>query len=339
MEKLVEPLNLRTKAGSDESSELTLDDPERDIGKESAALAMQQLIARVENLPTLPVVTSEILECLENPDAPAAALANLISTDQALATRLLRLANSAYYGFPRRIGTINLAVVVLGFDTVRDLCLSLLITDSFFRSSSEMPLDMDAAWRHSMATAIASRMLLRASGANVPGEGFVAGLVHDVGKLFMARYFPAEYSRVIGLTREEGVRLLSAESQVFGLTHAIVGGWLLDEWNLPVWLVDSTRDHHGVGGEDEWSLLSQNICFADALVRRAGYEAGSGASLEITPHLASNLRVKKTETGEVDFPYYLEKLQQEMLRAGDFIRALRAGAEAEPRGSKDKSKP
>jgi len=338
MEKLVEPLNLRTKPGPEESPRLVLDDREQVISKESAAIAMQQLIARVEDLPTLPVVTSEILECLDDPDTPAAALANLISTDQALATRLLRLANSAYYGFPRRIGTINLAVVILGFDTVRDLCLSLLITDSFFRPSSELPLDMDAAWRHSMATAIASRMLLRSSGANVPGEGFVAGLVHDVGKLFLARYFPAEYSRVMGLTREEGMHLLTAEAEVFGLTHAIVGGWLLDEWNLPVWLVDSTRDHHGVSGEDEWGLLSQNIGFADALVRRAGYEAGSGALLEITPHLASSLRLKKTEAGEVDYPYYLEKLQQEMLRAGDFIRALRAGAEVEPRGSKEISK-
>ena len=338
MEKLVEPLSLRERPEPEESLELVRDDQGQVIGKESSALAVQRLISRVENLPTLPLVTSELLECLDDPDAPAAALANLISTDQALATRLLRLANSAYYGFPRRIGTINLAVVVLGFDTVRDLCLSLLITDSFFRASSEMPLDLDAAWRHSVATAIASRMLLRSSGANVPGEGFVGGLVHDVGKLFLARYFPAEYSRVMGRVREEGIHLLAAEAEVFGLTHAIVGGWLLDEWNLPVWLVDSTRDHHGVGGENEWGLLSQNICFADALVRRAGYEAGSGSFFELTSLLTANLRLKTNEAGELDYPYYLDKLQQEMLRAGDFIRALRAGGEAEPRGSKEVSK-
>ena len=334
MEKLVEPLNNRTELEAEESPNLVRDDREEVIGKESAAIAMQRLIARVENLPTLPAVASELLECLDNPDTPAAALANLISTDQAMATRLLRLANSAYYGFPRRIGTINLAVVVLGFDTVRDLCLSLLITDSFFRPSSELQLDMDAAWRHSMATAIASRMLLRSSGANVPGEGFVAGLVHDVGKLFMARYFPAEYKSVIGLIDKGGMQPLIAETEVFGLTHAIVGGWLLDEWNLPLWLVDSTRDHHGVGGPDEWGLLSQNICFADTLVRRAGYEAGAGSPFEITPHLISNLHLKKNEAEEVDNTHYLEKLQQEMLRAGDFIRALRTGVESEPLGAK-----
>jgi len=338
MEKFVEPLELRKKPEAEESPELMLDEADQAIGQESTAIAIQRLIARVDSLPTLPVVTTQLLECLDNPDAPAAALASLISTDQALATRLLRLANSAYYGFPRRIGTINLAVVVLGFDTVRDLSLSLLITDSFFRPASEMPLDIDAAWRHSMAAAIASRMLLRSSGANVPGEGFVAGLVHDVGKLFLARYFPAEYSRVVGLARDEGMHLLTAESQVFGLTHGIVGGWLLDEWNLPVWLVDSTRDHHGVGADDEWGLLSQHIWFADALVRRAGYEAGLGVPFEISSQIASNLRLKKDETGDVDYPYYLEKLQQEMLRAGDFIKALRAGSEAEPRSSKERSK-
>ncbi len=337
MEDIVEQMSDHGQTELEDSPSLTLEGQDSVPGKESKVIAIQRLIARVENLPTLPVIASELLGCLDDPDASAAALANLISTDQALATRLLRLANSAYYGFPRRIGTINLAVVVLGFDTVRDLSLSLLITDSFFRPAKEMPLDMDATWRHSVAAAIAGRMLLRSSGANVPGEGFIAGLVHDVGKLFLARYFPSEYSQVISLVRESKLQLLLAEDVIFGLNHAIVGGWLLDEWDLPVWLVDSTRDHHGAGADDEWGLLAQNTCFADALVQRAGYEAGGGAPLEISPRIMSSLRLKTTETREVDYPYYLERLQQEMLRAGDFIRALRAGGESEARGQKETS--
>jgi len=284
---------------------------------------MRRLAERVESLPVLPRITAQLLEALDEPDTSAADLANLISSDQALATRLLKLANSAYYGFPRRIGTVNLAVVVLGFETVRDMCLSVLITDSFFHDIGKLPQDMEAAWEHSLSAAVACRLLLRSTAAANPGEGFVAGLVHDIGKLFLARYFPEEYLRLLRKATESGLPLLEAETEVFRVTHPLAGAWLLDAWNLPLWLVYSTRDHHGVQNGSEPDGLTQAVSFADLLVRRAGFEAGPGVATEVTPEMIRVLRLKTDVIGSPDYNYYFEKLQQELQRADELLKIMR----------------
>jgi HD-like signal output (HDOD) protein len=296
--------------------------PVMDVETES----IQHLISQVKGLPALPAIALHLLDAAEDPNTSAADLATLISADPALATRLLRLANSSYYGFPRRIATVNLAVVVLGFETVRDLCLSVLITDCFLQDTGNLPFPMESFWRHSLATAICTRMIYKQIDANHAGDGFIAGLLHDIGKIFLAKYFPDDYSTVISRVENEGALLLETEEAVFATTHSIAGAWLLDEWNLPPWLAESTRLHHSPEEAEPHSKLAAAVCLADILVHKAGITASPGVSIEeaIPIDLASSLRLIREPTGEVNTSYYLEKLQGELKHADDLFNSFQS---------------
>ncbi len=292
---------------------------------------LQRLAARVEGLPALPLIASRLLEAVDDPSSSAADLSTIISSDQALAARLLKLANSTYYGFPRRIATVNLAIVVLGLETVRDLCLSVLITDCFFRQSGALPFDLEDIWKHSLTAAIGGRMIFRMSNAANPGEGFIAGLVHDIGKLFLGRYFPVEYREVMNKIAQEGLPPWEAEKKVFQATHAQAGAWLLDNWNLPTWLAEAVRDHHGPETEAAPGKMAQALTFTDFLVRRA-HSTSSDLSAEpqITSEMAATLKLKRDVYGAPDFNLYLDKLRRELQRAADLMEMIRH-APAQPK--------
>jgi HD-like signal output (HDOD) protein len=281
-----------------------------------------RLASRIDGLPVLPALAARLLEAVEDPDASASDLADLINSDPALALRLLKLANSAYYGFPRHIGTVNLAVVILGTETVRDLCLSMLITDCLSSGIDRVPFPINEFWKHSVSAAVAGRLIFRMAGAPNPGEAFIAGLVHDVGKLFLGRYFPDDYAEVIRRTKEGQAPLLAAEAAVFQATHMQAGAWLLDSWNLPVWLVHAVRDHHLTEELPGW--LAQAIAFADLLVRRAHHDSGiPGVETVLQPAAMTSLRLKRDVYDVPEYNYYLEKLRRELQRAGDLAELIR----------------
>ncbi len=282
------------------------------------------LAGRVAGLPALPMIVTQLLEAVDDPHTSASELASLISSDTALATRLLKLANSAYYGFPRRIGTVNLAVVVLGFETVRDLCLSVLITDCFFQGADKMPIDMEEFWRHSLSVAICTRIVYRTSGAKHPGEGFIAGLVHDIGRLFLARYFPEDYTRVLNTVEKDGLNLMDAERKVFSTTHSVAGAWLIDEWNLPVWLVESTKNHHCFIENTERKQLSQSVCLADKLVKiYYSQDSVKSPGIELTPEVKKSLRIRTEENGFFDYNFYFKKFEIELNHSEKFMETIR----------------
>ncbi len=285
---------------------------------------IRNLANRVAALPALPVIASRLLEAVDDPHTSASEMAELISSDPALATRLLKLANSAFYGFPRRIGTVNLAVVVLGFETVRDLCLSVIIADCFFSAEDEIPLNMEAFWKHSLSVAIASRLIYKMSGANHAGEAFIAGLVHDLGKLFLARYFPDDFNLALKRIENDDLPPLEAEREIFSTTHPIAGAWLLEEWNLPVWLVEATRNHHSFTEDTERKNLVQSVCFADYLVKLMDAKGTPlDNEFERFPKYLASLKIRKDDNDTIDYGYYIEKLEQELSRSEGFMSTIK----------------
>ena len=139
--------------------------------------SLKRITQSIINLPTLPTVVAKMLEIIDDPKSSARALGRLINNDQVLTARILRLANSAFYGFPNPISTINLAIVVLGFETIKNLGLSVTVIDRFARSGKDDELlDYTRFWEHSVGVAVASRMIARMHGFRaIEGEAFVAG--------------------------------------------------------------------------------------------------------------------------------------------------------------------
>lgn len=236
---------------------------------------VQKRVRSLAKLSTLPMIAVKVMELVENPQTSAASLARIISNDQIMAARILKLANSAYYGFPRKISTLNLAIVVLGFNALRDLVLSISVIDQFAVQDFE-EFELEQFWRHALMVGHGARILSRYFNYPVAGEVFVAGLLHDIGYTIMLQHFPEEFRTVTRLTREKDMPFHEAEKQELGYSHADVGAWLAEGWNLPDKLVRAIRYHHSPQKNLQNKDLVNIIFLADQIC----YSIGEGSGIE-----------------------------------------------------------
>lgn len=230
---------------------------------------LKKVTQSIIGLPTLPAVVTQLIGLIDNPKTSARNVAQLISADQALTAKILKLANSAFYGFPREIATVDLAVVVLGFETVKSLGLSVSVLERFSGGGDNGHFDRQKFWEHSIACGVAAKLLAEKLRYRVSGEAFAAGILHDIGKLILSQYFPADFKQIIEMVEAKDLYIGKAEEEVLGVTHADVCAWLAQRWNLPNQLEDAIKYHHAPGrappGHNELPSL---IHLADFLCRR-----------------------------------------------------------------------
>jgi HD-like signal output (HDOD) protein len=204
---------------------------------------IKKKLESLNELPTIPYVISEVLSAVENTNLSATHLANLIQRDQSLTTRVLRVANSPFYGFSRRISTIELAVVVLGWNTIKEIVLSIIL-QRFFLTVSRKIFDVEKFWHYSVFCGSASRVLARKFGYRISGEAFIAGLIHDVGILVLAEYFTNDFMTIRNLMRRQNFSLTQAEEIILKCNHCDIGNWFAERWNLPGQLCETIQYHH-----------------------------------------------------------------------------------------------
>lgn len=195
------------------------------------------------NLPSLPSVCSELTKALQEPDASIYDISDIIRTDQSLAARLLRLANSVFYGFPSEVGTLEQAVQLLGLREIRDLVLATSVIEMFANVPAHL-MDLEAFWKHSVACGLASALVARERNHPEPERYFAAGLLHDIGRLAMVLGAPEESRQILERCDSENQLPCRVETEILGFDHAALGGELLRSWNLPRTLVQMVRCHH-----------------------------------------------------------------------------------------------
>lgn len=203
-------------------------------------------VLTIIQLPALPTIAMEVIQMVDNPKTSASSLGKLISSDQALTAKVLKIANSPFYGFPKRISTIDFAIIVLGFDALREIVISISLVSSLQRKTDKY-FDAKGFWDHSIATGVIARRLARDLGYRISGEVFVAGLLHDMGISILHRYFANDFKRIVEIVRESDLAFLEAEESVLQVTHGEVGGWLAERWNLPDHLTEAISLHHTPG--------------------------------------------------------------------------------------------
>ena len=237
----------------------------------------------LQDLPPLPAVIMRVMQTVNDPTTSASDLNRLISTDQALASKVLRLVNSSYYGFPRKIATITNAVVILGFNTVRNLTTSLGVFNAFDAQGQKTALDRDAFWAHSMAVAVAASAIARRKGIGTKSveEVFIGGLLHDIGKLFLDQYFPDQYAIAMKLAGAAKISIWEAEKTALGVGHALVGKRIAEKWNLPPSLTAMITLHHQPAYAKEYFEITATIQAADRVARRLAL--GSGGDPLVPP--------------------------------------------------------
>lgn len=228
-------------------------------------------IRNIKNLPTLPVIVSRILEVADDSRSSANELAELVARDVSVSAKVLNLANSAFYGFSRRITTIPQAVVVLGFDTVRSLALSVSVFEALTKNSGKISFDREAFWIHSIGCGTASRLIAKELGYRDTGTFFVAGLLHDLGKVILDTYFGEQYAEVVTEMVEEERPALEAETDILNIDHAEVGAWLAVRWKFPEILVAPIAAHHNLlAAEEKYIKEAAVVHLANILTKRAG---------------------------------------------------------------------
>jgi len=205
----------------------------------------QTVIDGLGQLPSLPAVVSELLKVINHPRSSAEDASKFVEKDMGLAGKVLKLANSSYYGIPNAITNVNSAVVILGFDTIRSLVISASVV-RMFPDQKGSRFDRVSFWRHSLETALTARWLARQFGQfHVDPEMlFSAGLLHDIGKLVFDQVLNSEYQNVLKDSSDHSRPLLEVETEQLGLSHADLGGMLMERWSLPEVLCSTVRNHH-----------------------------------------------------------------------------------------------
>lgn len=204
-------------------------------------------ILGLEELPTIPLVLARILDEIESPRSSAKSIGQTISYDQSITAKVLKVANSAYYSLSRRVDSLSGAITFLGLREIKTLVMSAGMFDIFFLRDSEAVFSREQLWLHSIGTATAAKMVARHIGfSNIEGA-FLAGLIHDIGKVVLDNYLKEDYKKVIAAgSSSQDETLYQLESRVLETHHAEVGGWLIDRWNFPPSLVDSVSYHHEI---------------------------------------------------------------------------------------------
>lgn len=219
-----------------------------------STLRREDVAARLKQLPSLPNVVSELLSSFTAEDIDVDMIARQIARDQALTARVLRVANSSFYGLQNRVATIQEAVTVLGFRAVRSMVVAVGMSGAF-RHEQCPEFDDQVYLRHGVGTALAARVLASRVGVN-PDLAFTAGLLHDIGQLVLVSNFPQQYSKVLQYRKQHDCFLVQAERDVLGVDHAEVGGLLAEAWHFPPVLREAVGEHHAPASAAGGSLAN-----------------------------------------------------------------------------------
>ncbi|MBS12868.1 MAG: HD family phosphohydrolase [Gemmatimonadetes bacterium] len=280
---------------------------------------LRQVTEKVIGLPSLPTVVTQLINLVGDPATSARDISQLISADQALTAKILKVANSAFYGFPRKIATVQLAIVVLGFETVKNLGLSVAVLKRFQAGKAHPLFDRQQFWEHAIGCGVAARMLAHKRSKKLEPEAFVAGILHDIGKLILIEYFPDEFGEALELAHEELLTISEAEMKVIGVTHAEIGGWLAEKWNLPETLVQAITHHHDPMAMEDPNEILMITHAANALTRHNHVgQAGDSLGASLSPEASAMFKAGRDISDEDLLAELSEGLEVELEKARVF---------------------
>jgi HD-like signal output (HDOD) protein len=230
---------------------------------------IERKMRHVQEFGTIPALLKRLLEVLGNPYLSLEEIAAVVSKDQVLAGQLLKTANSAFFGFTSRVASIKQALLLLGVNAAKGLLLGV----SLFHHVR----GIEGLWAHSVGTASVAAVIARRQALTDHAEVFAAGLLHDVGKVFLVAKFSPEYRRALSLAQERGTLIVDAEREIFDATHTEAAAWALEHWHLPSQLIEPIRYHHEPSLATMWCTETAVVHVADILTRARGFGSGGDA--------------------------------------------------------------
>ncbi len=261
------------------------------------------VLTNVYNLPAMSGTMKEVSEMLDDPNTNSQRLGRMIGRDQAIATKILSIANSPMYGLRRKVTTIDFAILVLGFLEIKKIVLALSLMESF-KNKTDKYLDQKKFWLHSILTGSAAKRVAEDLGYRIGGEAFIAGLLHDLGIPVIHKYFHSSFIEIVTNVETGKVKYKDAETSQLGYNHADIGMFLSEKWNLPIELCDTVQNHHQPSKASENRVLASIVHLADYMTQHL--QVGDfywDSDMELDPAILDILKFSSVD----DMHHFIDK--------------------------------
>lgn len=269
-----------------------------------------EILSKVLTITSIPAAAAETARLLQDPESSIQDLVRAIEYDPGLTSNIMRLANSAYYGFPESVCSIKDAIVRLGTNRIFQMVMIWAFSPLAQQHISGYGLHSGGLWEHSIAVAVGAEQLASDLNLRSPEHLFTAGLLHDIGKIVLGSFVEVDISPIMELVIQEKVPFEVAEQQVLGIDHAETGGALLENWNLPSCVAEVSQWHHHPGFFTEGALVVDLVHVADTMCLMGGIGVGVGGSNYCTsPEVVSRLNLTNLTTDTV-ISRILDKLEE-----------------------------
>lgn len=233
-----------------------------------------QQLTDIQDLPTLPAVFMHITQLMRDSQASIKEISCVVEADQSIAMKILRLINSSFYGLSRSVHSVQQAIVLLGSNTLKNIIITASVFEALGMKGKEAGLNREAFWQHSMGCGMIARCLDGKVNGGHEEEGFISGIIHDIGKVVLDQYFHEKLMAVVRKVQKEPLTFYQAEKDLLGITHAEIGARLAEIWCLPPNLVDVIAHHHAANFDGPHARLAALIQVSDMLVRKHNVGCG-----------------------------------------------------------------
>lgn len=271
-----------------------------------------EILLKLESFPGLPKTGAKLLALLEEPKTSTDEIEKILKYDPGLTANFLKLANSTYFGIPSKVTSVKQAILLLGFNRLKQIVLATCTCDVMGKAVPGYDLQSGELWRHSIAVSNAAVSLAKYKNLPEPNDIFTPGLLHDIGKLVLGR-FVKEHFKVINQLRSNGIHLVVAENMVLGTDHAEIGAQILAQWSFPPSVVNAVRVHHNLELLHNKNMQNDLLYLANLFCQKNGESCSQATNSEsINPALKERLGIESDK---------LESLSNQIAKLVDDISA------------------
>ncbi len=254
------------------------------------------LVGAVDDLPTIPIVATKVLQLLDNPDVSVEEVADLMLSDQVMTARVMKLINSPVYKPTQEITSLKRALVYLGLRHVRELALTTSVINAFDGTSGA--LELNAFWEHSFGVGMVSKIIAQKIGYQDLEKAYISGIIHDLGEVFLSNFLREPFMEVLEYIKVHPVKLVDAEAELLGTTHCEIGLCMARKWNFPDAYCDVIAYHHSPGEANVDPILCAIVNLADLFctVRELNYGGREWISFNLSDEEAWTILKNESPT-------------------------------------------
>ena len=231
---------------------------------------IKRVISVTGNLPPVPHVAAKMMELVGNEDTSVRDLQKVISADQALTARILKMANSVFYSFDQKISTLSHAIVILGFRAVQSMAIAASSRSLFVKKGAQFGLKEKLLWEHSIGVGMGCRQIARTVTYEAEETAFIVGLLHDIGKAVLNQVIPKKYAKIVEKVYNEGSSFAEVEVEMLGFDHSHIGALIAQKWNFDWEMVETIAFHHRPEAAESGSVLAAILAVSNNLCKQMG---------------------------------------------------------------------